>query len=57
MTRRQIDEARERRLWFSQVIVPTAMTVATIMAVPEVRKAAVDKYHQVKEAVQRKFKK
>lgn len=52
MTRRQIDAARERRLWVTQVVMPV---VALIVAVPEARQAAIEKYKTVKETVKKKF--
>ena len=43
MTYKQIEASREARLWIGQVIVPAVTCVATLMAVPEVRHAVVDK--------------
>lgn len=37
MTRKQIDASRERRLWISQVIMPTVTIVGSLIAIPEVR--------------------
>lgn len=57
MTRKQIDAAREARLWIGQIVVP-AMTVAiTAMTIPEVRNYAVTKFNNAKESIKRKFKK
>lgn len=57
MNYKQRETAREIRLWISQVIVPAAMTVSTVMAIPEARKVVTDKYHKAKEAINKKFKK
>lgn len=57
MTRKQIDQAREVRLWIGQVIVP-AVTAATIaMSIPEVRNAVKAKAENVKWNIERKLKK
>ena len=55
-TYKQIEQARETRLWISQVIIPAAMAVSTVMAIPEARKAVSDKYSKVKQAINKKLK-
>ena len=58
MTYKQIEASREARLWITQVIVPTlAMATATVMAVPELREAAVTKFNDVKSKINFKLKK
>lgn len=54
MTYKQIETSREIRLWIGQIIVPAAMVV---MAVPEVREAAVAKVKDGYRSVKNKFKK
>lgn len=52
MTRRQIDEARERRLWIRDVIMPTITFIGGVMYfVPEAREAVV----KVAQNLKRKF--
>lgn len=57
MTWKQIETSREIRLWVSQIIVPTVTIAATMMSIPEVRKAAIDKVNKTKEKIETKFKK
>lgn len=57
MTRKQIDASRERRLWFTQVVMPTLTVVGAVLMVPEVRYAVSDKIRDIKEKVGTKFKK
>lgn len=57
MTYKQIEASREARLWISQVIVPTALIVGSLLTVPEVRTAVADKSKQVKESIKAKLKK
>lgn len=56
MTRRQIDQSREIRLWFSQIVIPASMLVATTMAIPEVRTAVATKARAITEKLKRKEK-
>lgn len=44
-TRRQIDASRERRLWVTQVIMPSVLLA---LAIPEVRVTVKKKYEDVK---------
>lgn len=57
MTRKQIDTAREARLWVGQIIVPTATVVVTALTIPEVRQCVVTKFRSTKEFIAKKFKK
>lgn len=57
MTRKQIDAAREARLWIGQIVVPTLTVVATTMAIPEVRQAIAAKAKSVKQSIEQKMKK
>lgn len=52
MTYKNIDAAREARLWIGQVIVPAVTAVVLIAANPNVRAYARDKV----EAIKSKFK-
>lgn len=57
MTYKQIEASREVRLWITQVIVPTlGMATAMVTMVPEFRKAAVDKFNNVKSKIKYKLK-
>lgn len=56
MTYKQIEGAREVRLWITQVIVPAAMTVGGLMLVPEIRHTVVSKASEIKTKVKTKFK-
>lgn len=57
MTRRQIDASRERRLWISQVIIPSLTLVATAMAIPEVREAVKAKANEIRFKIESRMKK
>ena len=48
MTRKQIDQARETRLWLSQVLVPAAMVVMAMS--PEKRQNLINSAVSVKNA-------
>lgn len=37
MTRKQIEAARERRLWLTQIVVPVTSTAVAALSIPEVR--------------------
>ena len=54
MTYKQIEASRERRLWLGQIIIPV---VTVLVAIPEVREAAVTKAKNVKRFVKEKFSK
>lgn len=57
MTYKQIEASREARLWITQVIVPTALIVATAMSIPEVKQTVVETTQKIKESIKSKFKK
>ena len=57
MTRRQIDASRERRLWISQVIIPSLTLVATTMAIPEVRETVKAKANEIRFKIESRMKK
>lgn len=54
MTYKQIEQAREIRLWITQIIVPTTVVVSTLASIPEVRFAAKRKFEDVKESIKKK---
>lgn len=56
MTYKQIEGAREVRLWITQVIVPAAMTVGGLMLIPEVREPVIAKVSEIKTKVKTKFR-
>lgn len=51
MTHKQIEMAREVRLWIRDIIVPTATVAVTMMTVPEVREAVAAKAEEVKRSI------
>ena len=54
MTRKQIDQARETRLWIRDIIIP----IVGIMAMsPQAREVVVTKYNEAKKYIDTKFKK
>ena len=57
MTRKQIDASRERRLWLSQIIVPTLTTVGALLTVPEVRNGVCNTCTNLKNNVKEKLNK
>lgn len=57
MTRKQLDQTREVRLWIGQIIVPAVTLAATTLAIPEVRQAVAAKAKSMKESIEKKFKK
>lgn len=57
MTRKQIDGAREVRLWIGQVIVPAVVGGITIMSNPYSRMFVQCKVADAKDAVKKLFKK
>lgn len=57
MTRKQIDASRERRLWISQIIVPTITTVGALLTVPEVREGVRNTCTNLKNNVKEKLNK
>lgn len=57
MTRKQIDAAREARLWIGQIIVPAMTLAVSTLAIPEVRQAVALKAESVKQSIKRKMNK
>lgn len=57
MTYRQIESSRERRLWITQVIMPTALVAAAILGNKEVRENLKDKASDIKEKIKAKINK
>lgn len=57
MTYKQIETAREIRLWIGQIIVPAATVAVTTLAIPEVRQAVAAKAKDVKESIEWKMTK
>ena len=56
MTYKQIEAAREVRLWIGQIIVPAATVAVTAMTIPEVRQAIAAKANKVKQDIESKVK-
>ena len=56
MTYKQIEAAREVRLWIGQIIVPAATVAVTAMTIPEVRQAIAAKANKVKQNIESKVK-
>lgn len=57
MTYKQIEASREARLWVTQIIVPTIMTVGMMMTVPEIRETVKAKTSEIKEKIRTRTKK
>lgn len=57
MTYRQIESSRERRLWITQVVMPTALVAAAILGNREVREDLKDKVTDIKEKIKAKINK
>lgn len=57
MTYRQIESSRERRLWITQVVMPTALVAAAILGNREVRENLKDKATDLKEKIKAKINK
>ena len=57
MKRKNIEAAREVRLWIGQIIVPAVTLAATTLAIPEVRQAVAAKAKSVKNNIESKVKK
>ena len=56
MTYKQIEGAREVRLWITQIFVPAAMTVGGLMLIPEVREPVLAKMSEFKGKIKTKFR-
>lgn len=57
MTYKQIETAREVRLWIGQIVVPVVLGTVTAMSIPEVRHAVIGKVNNIKLSIQNKIKK
>ena len=57
MTYKQIEAAREVRLWIGQIIVPAATVAVTAMTIPEVRQMIAAKADSVKYKIKPKINK
>ena len=57
MTYKQIEAAREVRLWIGQIIVPAATVAVTAMTIPEVRQAIATKANSIKRNIESKMHK
>lgn len=57
MTRKQIDQSREIRLWIGQIIVPAMTLAATTLTIPEVRQAVALKASNIKQSLEKKLRK
>lgn len=57
MKRKDIDAAREFRLWISQVIIPGALVAGAILSNPEAKEFAYTKMKSVNETIKNRFKK
>ena len=57
MTRRQIDASREKRLWISQVIIPSRKMEANARAIPEVRETVKAKANEIRFKIESRMKK
>ncbi len=54
MTYKQIEASRELRLWIGQVIVPAISVSAVLLANPDLRRAAAEKFESMKQKFQTK---
>lgn len=57
MTYKQIEAAREVRLWIGQIIIPAATVAVTAMTIPEVRQMIAAKADSVKYKIKSKINK
>lgn len=57
MTYKQIEAAREVRLWIGQIVVPAATVAVTAMTIPEVRQMIAAKANSVKYKIKSKINK
>lgn len=51
MTYKQIEQAREIRLWIRDILVPATLTATTVLSIPEVREAVSAKATEIKNKV------
>lgn len=57
MAYKQIEAAREVRLWIGQIVVPAATVAVTAMTIPEVRQMIAAKADSVKYKIKSKINK
>lgn len=57
MTYKQIEAARELRLWLGQIVIPAATVVVVAMSNPEVKRTVVETKDNIKRRINNKFKK
>ena len=57
MTYKQIEAAREARLWLGQIILPAAGIVVGALNIPEVRQAIANKTAKAKKTIEFKLNK
>lgn len=48
MTYKQIEQAREIRLWIRDILVPATLAATTVLSIPEVREAVSAKASEIK---------
>ena len=51
MTYKQIEQAREIRLWIRDILVPATLAATTVLSIPEVREAVSVKATEIKNEV------
>lgn len=51
MTYKQIEQAREIRLWIRDILVPATLAATTVLSIPEVREAVLAKATEIKNEV------
>lgn len=57
MTYKQIEQAREVRLWITTIVVPVATVTASVLAIPEVRQSIATTAKSISEDIKWKFEK
>lgn len=57
MTYKQIEAARELRLWLGQIVIPAATVAVVAMSNPEVKRTVVETSKNIKRSIGKKFKK
>jgi hypothetical protein len=55
MKRKNVEAAREVRLWIGQIIVPGVTVLASALAIPEVRQAVAAKATELKLSIDQKI--
>ena len=56
MTYKQIETAREIRLWIGQIIIPACTVGVAMLSIPEVRGAVAAKAKDIKKSIKNKRK-